>query len=98
MVLHVHDQRRGSADRPPGRRARLGWTGQSVLLDRPQERPWRLLGNAGTSLRGPRVVHWLHGLRDGRLPERGRVDRPSKAFFFNDTATTEIYTLSLHDA
>src|SRR5262249_14368787 len=79
MVLHVHDQRRGSADRPPGRRARLGWTGQSVLLDRPQERLWRLLGNADTSLRGSRVVHWLHGLRDGRLPERGtqkgRVDR-----------------------
>src|SRR3989304_4464495 len=27
---------------------------------------------------------------------RGRFDRSS--FFFNDTATTEIYTLSLHDA
>src|SRR6185437_15459385 len=25
-------------------------------------------------------------------------DRPEPAFFFNDTATTEIYTLSLHDA
>src|SRR2546430_13123307 len=24
--------------------------------------------------------------------------RPSVVFFFNDTATTEIYTLSLHDA
>src|SRR3712207_7858476 len=28
---------------------------------------------------------------------RGRVSRPI-FFFFNDTATTEIYTLSLHDA
>src|SRR5260370_41788886 len=26
------------------------------------------------------------------------VSRPSTFFFFNDTATTEIYTLSLHDA
>src|SRR5690606_41620963 len=26
------------------------------------------------------------------------VCRPSFCFFFNDTATTEIYTLSLHDA
>ena len=25
-------------------------------------------------------------------------DRESRVFFFNDTATTEIYTLSLHDA
>src|SRR5476649_116881 len=29
------------------------------------------------------------------LPENSR---PFGAFFFNDTATTEIYTLSLHDA
>src|SRR3972149_11597778 len=29
-------------------------------------------------------------------PERDRVQ--SSVFFFNDTATTEIYTLSLHDA
>src|SRR3712207_7549814 len=28
----------------------------------------------------------------------GIVRRPSFFFFFNDTATTEIYTLSLHDA
>src|SRR2546422_1806934 len=27
-----------------------------------------------------------------------RPSRPSLFFFFNDTATTEIYTLSLHDA
>src|SRR5690349_23624095 len=26
------------------------------------------------------------------------IDPPSLFFFFNDTATTEIYTLSLHDA
>src|SRR6266481_4305344 len=27
-----------------------------------------------------------------------RIDRFNRAFFFNDTATTEIYTLSLHAA
>src|SRR5258708_20622015 len=27
-----------------------------------------------------------------------RASRTSRLFFFNDTATTEIYTLSLHDA
>src|SRR4030042_1982628 len=37
-----------------------------------------------------------------RRPERSSPRRPSPSsrqrFFFNDTATTEIYTLSLHDA
>ena len=28
----------------------------------------------------------------------GHDSRRCRAFFFNDTATTEIYTLSLHDA
>src|SRR3712207_7131106 len=28
----------------------------------------------------------------------GRIERFFRCFFFNDTATTEIYTLSLHDA
>src|SRR5215203_1603721 len=32
------------------------------------------------------------------LPGRQRGQRPGWFFFFNDTATTEIYTLSLHDA
>src|SRR3712207_9068605 len=30
--------------------------------------------------------------------KRVRVESTSRFFFFNDTATTEIYTLSLHDA
>src|SRR3982750_4854620 len=34
--------------------------------------------------------------RDTRKRQRGEADGP--CFFFNDTATTEIYTLSLHDA
>src|SRR5256885_16952045 len=36
---------------------------------------------------------WLRGCRRGRIPSSA----PS-FFFFNDTATTEIYTLSLLDA
>src|SRR3954465_10642779 len=38
----------------------------------------------------------------GAVPRRGVADgagvRDPLLFFFNDTATTEIYTLSLHDA
>src|SRR5690348_17538947 len=33
-----------------------------------------------------------------RREERNSVGPSSRRFFFNDTATTEIYTLSLHDA
>src|SRR6266511_2145854 len=45
-----------------------------------------------------------HGLRQGAQRVRNRpreghvVPVASALFFFNDTATTEIYTLSLHDA
>src|SRR3954464_12689044 len=35
----------------------------------------------------------------GQQPDAlGRDRQPAVVFFFNDTATTEIYTLSLHDA
>src|SRR6266581_4879864 len=35
----------------------------------------------------------------GLVPEtRDKLERAHISFFFNDTATTEIYTLSLHDA
>src|SRR6266446_3909952 len=37
--------------------------------------------------------------RSERSPKRITFDKHSSlSFFFNDTATTEIYTLSLHDA
>src|SRR5471032_2364359 len=44
---------------------------------------------------------WIHGLssspqRDGAAMRK--TDTAPMVFFFNDTATTEIYTLSLHDA
>src|SRR5688572_8241616 len=39
-------------------------------------------------------------LENGRKPvdAAGAPDLHHRSFFFNDTATTEIYTLSLHDA
>src|SRR4029450_8636219 len=37
--------------------------------------------------------------RHREAPPHGAAhERPTVSFFFNDTATTEIYTLSLHDA
>src|SRR5215211_6702810 len=51
------------------------------------------------------AVAFTAGQDTGRLlliralePERGDVGPGGHFFFFNDTATTEIYTLSLHDA
>src|SRR2546422_2935410 len=36
--------------------------------------------------------------QDYFVPRDSATDRANLCFFFNDTATTEIYTLSLHDA
>src|SRR5215203_431190 len=52
--------------------------------------PDRLRQGAGRGVRRVAVV--LHGVRVGHRLRLGRV------FFFNHTATTEIYPLSLHDA
>ena len=38
------------------------------------------------------------GNSKGAMTEREVGEHLSYFFFFNDTATTEIYTLSLHDA
>src|SRR2546430_2499243 len=38
------------------------------------------------------------GIRKGHRWNPSTSQKPMAAFFFNDTATTEIYTLSLHDA
>src|SRR6478609_3269493 len=53
----------------------------------------------GARSRGRQNVVAAAALRIGRRARR-RVHRARRrrAFFFNDTATTEIYTLSLHDA
>src|ERR1039458_9303151 len=65
--------------------------------------------SAFTSFIGSPPLHWLHSSSD--LPEpvsstpcaqgaelATHQCAPFAWFFFNDTATTEIYTLSLHDA
>src|ERR1039457_5705275 len=53
-------------------------------------------------LYAPRVVgsaDWSLAVSCQSRPEQGVIVRQSYiCFFFNDTATTEIYTLSLHDA
>ena len=49
LSFMVNDER--GADRPAGRRARLGGPRQPVLLDRPQERLRRLLGDADPAVR-----------------------------------------------
>src|SRR5260370_203339 len=43
------------------------------------------------------TAHLIHLYRD-LSPKRYRLTPVFSFFFFNDTATTEIYTLSLHDA
>src|SRR6478672_2960149 len=58
----------------------------------PQKRSHRPpLGSGSGSVRRPSRPGGIWRLSRGRF--RGR-----SFFFFNDTATTEIYTLSLHDA
>ena len=43
-------------------------------------------------------IRWLVGARGEQRVVQSTQARISVCFFFNDTATTEIYTLSLHDA
>ena len=83
---------------------RSGWAREPQLLSL---RVWSLCSAAREAaiVRGPRTA-----MKSGpRLPQLEKAlaqkRRPNIAinqsinkFFFNDTATTEIYTLSLHDA
>src|SRR3982750_2340879 len=52
---------------------------------------------AGGARGGAHRRRWC-ATRDGRGAETARRPLWGLVFFFNDTATTEIYTLSLHDA
>src|SRR2546425_12480083 len=47
---------------------------------------------------GPGTTVGIHSRRVGILLSRPDLLHNCLVFFFNDTATTEIYTLSLHDA
>src|ERR1035438_3921055 len=44
------------------------------------------------------IARWASANRSARAHPRCRPRTSIVFFFFNDTATTEIYTLSLHDA
>ena len=79
LVLHLHGERRGRADRPAGRGARLGRAPQPVLLDRSQERVRRILGDADPAVRRSDFVRRLPGFRDGRLCGRSRRARRRNA-------------------
>src|SRR6266446_5726669 len=70
---------------------------------------WRQQGERQSGLRAVRRQPGRNGADAQRLDlvachvqllkaERRRLDVHAVGFFFNDTATTEIYTLSLHDA
>src|SRR6266576_2945795 len=60
------------------------------VLARVDERHAKVMGDIGNAGEVRVVAAPLAGERD--------VERLVYFFFFNDTATTEIYTLSLHDA
>src|SRR3954464_10047300 len=59
--------------------------------------PWTVLAAGATQI-ACAGNDW--GAAGGRIGGGGMGHRSARrrAFFFNDTATTEIYTLSLHDA
>src|ERR1039458_6752097 len=76
-----------------------------LLLEKKKEHAGLRSGASGLPYAARRVVPLLGvavGLprwREGRSPvTRPLADQFPLFFFFNDTATTEIYTLSLHDA
>src|SRR5579863_9220604 len=60
----------------------------------------RTLLHSDMTRSGYRIVWLVFGWASGARDARGQliVDPRQWPFFFNDTATTEIYTLSLHDA
>src|ERR1039457_519053 len=49
-------------------------------------------------LKGSRILAIVGKFVSARMSHHVRIHRIWSFFFFNDTATTEIYTLSLHDA
>src|SRR4030067_972637 len=74
-----------SACKKNARNSRAFW----ALLERDREWPWSA---------GPRDAVPEAPARHRAPPRSPRAVLPPPFFFFNDTATNEIYTLSLHDA
>src|ERR1039457_6811391 len=74
-----------------------------LLLEKKTKHTWRFHTRAALGA-PPLVVRRDRRplmIRNGRVPQlypRCLPRPPLTSFFFNDTATTEIYTLSLHDA
>src|SRR6476469_6962573 len=103
-VLHRRDrsrheaangrQRRSKLDRLEIGRAHVELQSPMYLVCRlllEKKKDWNLLVLVGS----------VQPVRDGPAAQtrrRGCHQRSRLPFFFNDTATTEIYTLSLHDA
>src|SRR5258708_4940365 len=92
----------------PGRRGRREWRLEADRIH--QHQHGESVGLHGVALRR-RLRRDGDGLRQRRggdpdEQQKGKANiltpltppSPNPAFFFNDTATTEIYTLSLHDA
>src|SRR6266496_2375221 len=71
----------------------------AVFCLKKKKNPGPLPVDAGTQTPACRLVVRLHLVgANPNLQIVGLEEFPVKFFFFNDTATTEIYTLSLHDA
>src|SRR5690242_13412356 len=80
-----------------------GQTRLSVAFDLPTQMGLdsdssRALGEVGRVGAAIDTVEDMHALLDGIPLDTVSTSMTINAFFFNDPATTEIYTLSLHDA
>src|ERR1022692_1133017 len=69
-----------------------------LLLEKKNERAGRLLAQLTNITFWTAIVNPPDGSKNLRTVSDSRLVWNILIFFFNDTATTEIYTLSLHDA
>jgi hypothetical protein len=71
----VHGHRRGGAHRASRRRTRLGRIGESLLLDRSQERLRRFLGDTDSAVRRSGVVRSVHRFRNRPVQQLAAAER-----------------------
>src|SRR6185312_7988953 len=71
-----------------------------LLLEKKESFPFYGPAPDNTEFAGSKNFAFLafYGAQDQRFNPTQPVAKPALYFFFNDTETTEIYTLSLHDA